>query len=100
LVEEIKIVKMFREISEPFNLYKSVDRYNFLNYRYVLSKICKILNMDTREFYEMRNNNKLQNHNNLWKYICEYRNWQYEATEPVTIEPVTIEPINNIKIEK
>lgn len=77
--DEIRIKKMFRDIQEPFAIYCPKDRKNFLNYSYVLHKICELLDLDEYIDYFplLKNNAKLRQHDRIWKQICHHMRWKY-----------------------
>jgi ribosomal protein S27AE len=79
---ENKIKQLFREIQEPFELFRPKfpkRRRNFLNYYYVLHKICELLSLDeyVNYFPLLKNNEKLLEHDKIWKKICEYLKWEF-----------------------
>lgn len=77
--EETKIKQMFKDIQKPFAIYCPRKRKNFLNYSYVLHKICELLCLDKHVSYFplLKNTAKLLQHDRIWKNICEYMKWKY-----------------------
>ena len=80
LEEQLKI--MFDEIQVPFEKYSRLicpDRKNFLNYNYVLYKMCELLNKD--EFLNcfplLKNREILYQHDLIWKGICNDCKWEF-----------------------
>lgn len=76
--DEMRIKKMFKDIQKPFALYCPKNRKNFLNYSYVLHKFCELLGLDKyiNYFPLLKNNNKLLQHDKIWKNICDYMCWE------------------------
>jgi hypothetical protein len=76
---EDKIRMMFKEIQEPFQKYCPKGRKNFLNYSYVIHKFCELLELD--DFLPhlplLKNNDKLQTQDKIWKKICDHLEWEY-----------------------
>jgi hypothetical protein len=80
LEEQLKI--MFDEIQIPFEKYSkliSPDRKNFLNYNYILYKMCELLNRDEflLSFPLLKSREKLYEHDLIWKGICTDLRWEY-----------------------
>jgi hypothetical protein len=71
--------RMFKEIQVPFHKFCPKDRKNFLSYSYVLRKFVELLELD--EFIEcfvlLKNREKLNEQDKIWKDICHYLNWEY-----------------------
>ncbi len=70
---------MFKDIQKPFSIYCPKNRKNFLNYSYVLHKFCELLGLDNyiNYFPLLKNNNKLLQHDKIWKNICSYMKWEF-----------------------
>lgn len=77
--DEDKIRSMFREIQEPYEKCKPTNRKNFLNYFYVIHKFCELLELDDFLPYLplLKNQDKLQLQDKIWKKICNILKWQY-----------------------
>jgi hypothetical protein len=80
LEEQLKI--MFDEIQIPFEKYSRLicpDRKNFLNYNYVLYKMCELLNKDNflNCFPLLKNREILYQHDLIWKGICNDCKWEF-----------------------
>lgn len=71
--------RMFKEIQIPFHKFCPKDRKNFLSYSYVLRKFVELLELD--EFIEcfvlLKNREKLNEQDKIWKDICHYLNWEF-----------------------
>ena len=76
---EEKIKTMFKEVQEPFKLYKPKDRKNFLNYNYVFHKFFELLSMDhfLLHFPLLKSSSKLREQDEVWERICKYLKWEY-----------------------
>jgi hypothetical protein len=76
---EDKLRQMFKEVQEPFILYKPKNRKNFLNNNYVFRKLFELLEADhlLSSFPFLKSKEKLYEHDQIWKKICEYNNWQF-----------------------
>lgn len=80
---EEKFRQMFKMIQEPFALYCPKNgpnkRKNFLNYSYVLYKFCELLELDHLLicFPLLKNKEKLQEQDRIWKQICNHLGWQF-----------------------
>ena len=79
---ERKLRHMFREIQEPFTLYRPRGRKNFLSYSYILHKFCELLELD--EFLPcfplLKSHEKLLQQDKVWKKICYHVNWEFYAS--------------------
>ena len=76
---EEKIRAMFQEIQAPFLLYCPDDRTNFLSYSYILYKFFELLELDEYKafFPLLKSRDRLIAHDNIWKKICDYLNWEF-----------------------
>ena len=74
---------MFRDIQEPFKLYKPKNRKNFLSYSYVLNKFCRItgFNEFVKCFPLLKSREKLQQQDEIWKKICIHLGWAFHPSE-------------------
>uniref|UniRef100_A0A6C0F239 Uncharacterized protein n=1 Tax=viral metagenome TaxID=1070528 RepID=A0A6C0F239_9ZZZZ len=76
---EEKVRAMFQEIQAPFLLYCPNDRTNFLSYSYILYKFFELLDLDEYKvfFPLLKSRDRLIAHDQIWKKICEYLNWEF-----------------------
>ena len=76
---EEKIRAMFQEIQAPFLLYCPEDRTNLLSYSYILYKLLELLELDEYKVYFplLKSRDRLISHDQLWKKICEYLQWEF-----------------------
>ena len=76
---EEKVRAMFQEIQAPFLLYCPNDRTNFLSYSYILYKFFELLDLDEYKvfFPLLKSRDRLIAHDQLWKKICDYLNWEF-----------------------
>jgi len=76
---EDKIRAMFQEIQAPFLLYCPNDRTNFLSYSYILYKFFELLELDEYKafFPLLKSRDRLIAHDQIWKKICDYLNWEF-----------------------
>lgn len=69
----------FKEIQEPFELYKPPSRVNFLSYSYVLRKLCELHEFD--EFIEcfsfLKTKEHMRDQDMIWKKICKHLGWKF-----------------------
>ena len=76
---EEKIRAMFQEIQAPFLLYCPNDRTNFLSYSYILYKFFELLELDEYKVYFplLKSRDRLIAHDQIWKKICDYLQWEF-----------------------
>jgi uncharacterized Zn finger protein (UPF0148 family) len=76
---EEKIRAMFQEIQAPFLLYCPDDRRNFLSYAYIIYKFLELLELDEykQHFTLLKSRDRLIAHDQIWKKICEYLQWEF-----------------------
>jgi len=76
---EEKIRAMFQEIQAPFLLYCPDDRRNFLSYAYIIYKFLELLELDEYKvhFTLLKSRDRLISHDQIWKKICEYLQWEF-----------------------
>jgi len=76
---EDKVRSMVKEVQEPWVAGKKSTRKNFLNNNYVFHKIFELLEEDDflQYFPYLKSRDKLQEHDDEWKKICEHNRWQF-----------------------
>ena len=79
---EDKLILMFRSIQKPFEKFCPNDRKNFLSYPYILYKFCELLGHDEylHLFSLLKSKEKLREHDNIWKNICNELQWEFIET--------------------
>mgnify|MGYP006412326695 FL=1 len=79
---EDKLCNLFMEIQKPYSSHCPDDRVNFLNYYYVLYKMCELL--DEREFLPffpmLKDPVKRIEQDEIWKKICKELHWEFIPT--------------------
>ena len=72
-------ISMFYKTQEPWEMFKSSKRKNFLSYSYVLHKFCELLELD--HLYECfplhKDPDKIMENDQIWEKICKYLKWEY-----------------------
>lgn len=71
-----KIIKMFLEIQEPWEMYKPKGRKSFISYPYFINKACQLLEIDNVRLPSLEYDN-LKELDISWKKICNYLKWEY-----------------------
>lgn len=76
---EDKLLHYFKQIEEPFRIYKKKGRKNILRYSYILYKLCELLELDEflRCFRLLKNRTKLIEQDNVWASICKHLGWEF-----------------------
>lgn len=76
---EEKLLQYFKQIEEPFRLFKKKGRKNILRYSYILYKLCELLELDDflRCFRLLKNRNKLMEQDIVWAQICGWLHWEF-----------------------
>ena len=79
---EDKVRNMFKEIQGPWMKYCPSDRSNFFSYPYIFYKFFQLLDKDEYLPYcrLLKSREKLQEHDEVWKKICDELKWQYIPT--------------------
>jgi len=82
---EDKLLEMFEEIQEPFEIVKekvAPNRLSFLSYNYCLYKFCELLDLDEykKHFTLLKSPEKLRVQDKIWKGICEMLKWEYVSS--------------------
>ena len=79
---EETLCNLFMEIQKPYSSHCPDDRVNFLNYYYVLYKMCELL--DEREFLPyfpmLKDPVKRIEQDEIWKKICKELHWEFIPT--------------------
>ena len=70
------------EIQKPYSKYCPNQRVNFLNYYYVLYKLCELLKEDEYlpHFYMLKDQVKRMEQDEIWKNICKELEWEFIPT--------------------
>jgi len=79
---EEKLCTLFIDIQTPFNKVKPPGRKNFLSYAFVIYKFCQLLELDelAENFTLLKDKDKLNQQEDIWKKMCKELNWEYIAT--------------------
>ena len=79
---EEKLCSLFMDIQRPYAKHCPDDRVNFLNYYYVLYKMCELLGEVTfLPFFPMlKDPVKRIEQDEIWKKICNELSWEYVPT--------------------
>ena len=79
---ETTLCNLFMEIQKPYAKFCPNDRQNFLNYYYVLYKMCELLGEDQYldGFYMLKDPIKRMEQDEVWKKICKELNWEFIPT--------------------
>jgi len=77
--QEENIKKMFKDIQKPFTIYRPKKRKNFLNYNYIIHKICELLEYDNfiPHFPLLKSRINLEEQDIVWEKICKYKNYEF-----------------------
>jgi hypothetical protein len=77
--QEENIKKMFKDIQKPFTIYRPKKRKNFLNYNYIIHKICELLEYDDflTHFPLLKSRINLEEQDLVWEKICKYKNYEF-----------------------
>jgi len=76
------LCNLFLEIQKPYSKHCPNDRVNFLNYYYVLYKMCELLNEKTflPYFPMLKDPLKRIEQDEIWKKICGELEWEFIPT--------------------
>lgn len=79
---EQRLCTLFMEIQKPYSKYCPTNRVNFLNYYYVLYKLCELLREDAYlpYFYMLKDDEKRNEQDEIWKLICKDLKWEFIRT--------------------
>jgi hypothetical protein len=79
---EQQLYTLFDQIDPVYEQVKPPERVNFLNGQFVLFKLLQKLKYPCREedFYILKTRDKMLEHDQIWKKICEELNWQFIST--------------------
>ena len=79
---EETLCNLFMELQSPYAKNCPDYRVNFLNYYYVLYKLCELLGEDQYldDIPMLKDREKLIEQDETWKKMCEELNWEFLAT--------------------
>jgi hypothetical protein len=79
---EDTLCNLFNELLAPYSKFCPNDRVNFLNYYYVLYKLCESL--DERQYLHdipmLKDREKIIEQDEIWKRMCAELNWSFIPT--------------------
>jgi hypothetical protein len=78
--QEENLRQMFREVQEPFKIYKPNVRKNLISYSYIIYKLCELLELDfiLPYIHLLKSDQKIKDMDiNIWKKICLHLNWEF-----------------------
>ena len=77
--QEEKLMFLFKQVEEPFHMFKAEDRKNILRYSYIIYKLCELLEYDTLlpRFRLLKNRAKLIQQDQIWNKICNHNKWEF-----------------------
>jgi hypothetical protein len=77
--QEERLISLFKEVEEPFHLFKAEERKNILRYSYIIYKLCQLLEYDDllSRFRLLKNRGKLILQDQVWSKICDYNKWEF-----------------------
>lgn len=79
---EETLCNLFNELLSPYSKFCPNDRVNFLNYYYVLFKLCELLG-ESRYLHDipmLKDREKIIEQDEIWKHMCTELNWVFIAT--------------------
>ena len=76
---EAKLIVMFQQIQNPFEMHSPNHRKNFLSYAYVLHKFMQLLGQDhlLDKLPLLKSREKLYQQDLIWRGICGENRWKY-----------------------
>lgn len=79
---EQRLFDLFDEIDPIYEQVKPIERVNFLNGQFVLFKLLQKLKYPCKEedFYILKTRDKMIEHDEIWKKICEQLHWTFIPT--------------------
>jgi len=77
--QEEKLRLMFREVQEPFKIYKPNMRKNLISYSYIIYKLCELIELDyiLPFIHLLKSDQKIKDMDIIWKKICNHLNWEF-----------------------
>ncbi len=79
---EDTLCNLFNELLAPYSKYCPNDRVNFLNYYYVLYKLCESLGEQKfqKDIPMLKDREKIIEQDAIWKLMCSELNWEFIQT--------------------
>ena len=79
---ETILCNLFIELQSPYSKHCPDYRVNFLNYYYVLYKLCELLNEKKflSEIPMLKDREKLIEQDEIWKKMCKELDWEFKPT--------------------
>ena len=78
--QEEKLRQMFKEVQEPFKIYKPNMRKNLISYSYIIYKLCELTELDfiLPFIHLLKSDQKIKDMDIfIWKKICNHLNWEF-----------------------
>jgi len=82
---ETTLCNLFIETQAPYSKVCPDDRINFLNYYYILYKLCELLGeyQYLKEIPMLKDEEKIIEQDEIWKNICAELEWNFIRTDPL-----------------
>ena len=77
--QEKRLIALFKQIEAPYSLYCPPNRKSFLNYHFVLKKLCILINVSSEiieQIPQMKEQEHIQIHDKIWRQIADYNKWK------------------------
>jgi len=82
---ETTLCNLFIETQAPYSKVCPDDRINFLNYYYILYKLCELLGeyQYLKDIPMLKDEEKIIEQDEIWKNICAELEWNFIRTDPL-----------------
>ena len=82
---ETTLCNLFQLIQAPFYKHAPASRVNFLNYYYVMYKLCEMLGETSYlpHFPMLKERTKIKAQDDIWRLICGELNWTYISSAKI-----------------
>lgn len=79
---ELKLIQYFKQITKIFDICKTPNRVNFLNYYFILYKLLELIGETDimLKVPKIKCKHRILEHNKMWKQICLQLEWKFIKT--------------------
>lgn len=80
---ELKLIQYFKQIVKVFDICKTSNRINFLNYYYIIYKLLESMeHFDIlKDVPRLKSKHRILEHDKIWRKICTQLEWEFIKTK-------------------
>jgi len=87
---ELKLIQYFKQIVKVFDICKTSNRINFLNYYYIIYKLLESMEQFDilKDVPKLKSKHRILEHDKIWRRICTQLDLQFIKTKKVVVNMI------------